>query len=97
MKKEEKVIKMNVEESAFTKEEIKKILSKNTGVAAQVSMDCKTQVVQQVGLVVFQAIMDEMADRKNKFGIAKIFRIGKAVIKAVETGIQTWRECNKPV
>lgn len=96
--KEEKLVKHSITESSFTKAEIKQILSVkgNKEVAAQINLDCKAQVIQQIGIGVFEIIMTEVADRKTKFGILKIFRIGKAVIKIVEEGITTWRACSNP-
>lgn len=96
--KEEKLIKHSAIEAGFTKSEIKQILSAtgNKETAAQINLDCKAQVIQQIGIGVFEIIVTEVADRKTKFGISKIFRIGKAVIKIVEEGITTWRDCNKP-
>lgn len=95
--KEEKLVKHSISESSFTKAEIKQILSSKETVARQINLDCKAQVIQQVGVGVFEIIVTEVADRKTKFGIMKIFRIGKAVIKIVEQAVVTWRACNKPV
>lgn len=95
--KEEKLVKHSISESSFTKSEIKLILSNKEITAQQINLDCKAQVIQQVGVGVFEIIVTEVADRKTKFGIMKIFRIGKAVIKIVEEAVVTWRACNKPV
>lgn len=95
--KEEKLVKHSISESSFTKSEIKQILSSKETTAQQINLDCKAQVIQQVGVGVFEIIVTEVADRKTKFGIMKIFRIGKAVIKIIEEAVVTWRACNKPV
>ena len=95
--KEEKLVKHTPSELTFTKNEIEKILTKTKGVAESTNLDCKTQVIQKVGMSVFEIILGEMSDRKTKFGILKLFRIAKAVIKTAEESIQLWRECNKPV